>query len=291
MSFRPAALLFALATFAAKPPDPVHLTTAEDHARTLKLGIESLRRGANGRDTKADDAANYDESKANPYPELPDLLTLNNGTKVRSAADWWKKRRPEIVELFDREVYGPMPKVTPKVKWEVASTERETNGGIEVITKKLIGRVDNSAYPKITVDIELNLSTPADAKHPVPVVVELGYRFPPGRTLRPAPPGPTWQQVLAKGWGYASLYPTTAQADNGEGLTRGIIGLVNKGQPRKLDDWGALRAWAWGASRASPLRSSTRRALAASSYIAVTSANSSRTSLRRTSITGWPVTT
>jgi hypothetical protein len=56
--------------------------------------------------------------------------------------------------------------------------------------------------------------------------------------------------VLAKGWGYAQLIPTSVQADDGSGLTLGIIGLVNKGQPRKLDDWGALRAWAWGASRA-----------------------------------------
>jgi hypothetical protein len=63
--------------------------------------------------------------------------------------------------------------------------------------------------------------------------------------------GPTWQQqVLAKGWGYAILVPTSAQADNGAGLTKGIIGLCNKGQPRKPDDWGALRAWAWAASRA-----------------------------------------
>src|SRR4029078_13073790 len=65
-----------------------------------------------------------------------------------------------------------------------------------------------------------------------------------------APPGPTWQQqVLAKGWGYAILAHTSVQADNGAGLTQGIIGLCNKGQPRKADDWGALRAWAWGASR------------------------------------------
>ncbi|MGH8338375.1 MAG: acetylxylan esterase, partial [Gammaproteobacteria bacterium] len=55
---------------------------------------------------------------------------------------------------------------------------------------------------------------------------------------------------LARGWGYAVFIPTSVQPDNGEGLTEGIIGLVNKGQPRKLDDWGALRAWAWGASRA-----------------------------------------
>jgi hypothetical protein len=56
--------------------------------------------------------------------------------------------------------------------------------------------------------------------------------------------------VLAKGWGYAVLTPGSIQADNGWGLTLGIIGLMNKGQPRKVDDWGALRAWAWGASRA-----------------------------------------
>jgi hypothetical protein len=56
--------------------------------------------------------------------------------------------------------------------------------------------------------------------------------------------------VLARGWGYATIVPTSIQADNGAGLTSGIIGLVNKGQPRKLDDWGALSAWAWGASRA-----------------------------------------
>ena len=56
--------------------------------------------------------------------------------------------------------------------------------------------------------------------------------------------------MLAKGWGFASLITNTIQADNGAGLTQGIIGHCNKGQPRKLDDWGSLRAWAWGASRA-----------------------------------------
>ena len=81
-----------------------------------------------------------------------------------------------------------------------------------------------------------------------------------GAAQRPGPPiggfgglqvGPNWQQlVLAKGWGYAIISPNSIQADNGGGLTHGIIGLVNKGQPRKPDDWGVLRAWAWGASQA-----------------------------------------
>ncbi len=213
-----------------------------------------LRRGADGRNPQADNAANYDESKANPIPTLPDALTLKNGKKVKTAKDWWTKRRPEIVEDFDREIYGRMPKNTPKVNWEVTSTARETNGGVEVITKQLLGHVDNSSYPPVTVDIQMNLSTPANATGPVPVVMEFGILFRPGAPRPPQmapPPGPTWQQqVLAKGWGYATIYPTTVQADNGAGLTKGIIGLVNKGQPRKLDDWGALRAWAWGASRA-----------------------------------------
>ena len=127
-----------------------------------------------------------------------------------------------------------------------------------MIVKKLVGHVDNSSYPQITVDIQLTLSTPANAKGPVPVIMELSFgpRPParPGAPPLPPPPaqtGPTWQQqALARGWGYATIVPTSIQADNGAGLTQGIIGLVNKGQPRKLDDWGALRAWAWGASRA-----------------------------------------
>ncbi|RWY54278.1 glucuronyl esterase domain-containing protein [Mucilaginibacter gilvus] len=61
---------------------------------------------------------------------------------------------------------------------------------------------------------------------------------------------PTNMQLIAAGWGYMLLDPSSIQADNAEGLTKGIIGLVNKGQPRKPDDWGALRAWSWGAARA-----------------------------------------
>ena len=212
------------------------------------LHIPSLRRGADGRNADAPNAANYDESKANPYPTLPDPLVLKNGKKVTKPAVWWKQRRPEIVEDFDREIYGRLPKDVPKVNWEVTGKSNETIGDAAVITKKLVGHVDNSAYPHITVDIQITLTTPVNAAGPVPVILEFGFTGPFARGA--AAPGPTWQQqVLAKGWGYAVLLPTSIQADNGQGLTQGVIGLVNKGQPRKPDDWGALRAWAWGASR------------------------------------------
>lgn len=213
------------------------------------LHITALRRGADGRNTQAPNAANYDESKANPYPNLPDPLVLKNGRKVVTAAMWWNQRRPEIVEDFDREIYGRLPTHLPKVTWEVIKSTKELNGDVPASTKQLVGHVDNSSYPQITVDIQVTLTTPANAKGPVPVMMEFGFTGMRG-PARPPVPGPTWQQqVLAKGWGYAVLSPTSVQADNGQGLTQGIIGLVNKGQPRKLDDWGALRAWAWGASR------------------------------------------
>ncbi len=238
----------AVAVAAAVPP-PVELTAEQDHRLMMeKLGVSQIRQGANGRDPDAPNAANYDESKANPYPGLPDPLTLANGKPVKSANDWWKKRRPELVELFDREIYGRTPKKTPAVKWEVRSTTREKVGDTDVVVRKLLGHVDNSSYAAITVDIDLTLTTPAGATG-VPVIIEF---FPVEWASRiPPQPKPTWQeQVIARGWAYGILSPSSIQADNGAGLTKGIIGLVNKGQPRKPDDWGALKAWAWGASRA-----------------------------------------
>ena len=127
------------------------------------------------------------------------------------------------------------------MKWEVTSTTNEMNGDVPV-DHQAAGRATSTIprTPQITVDIQLTLTTPANAKGPVPVIMEFGgvglrtgrgsadRQGPPGQ----APAGPTWQQqVLAKGWGYASIYPNSIQADNGAGLTQGIIGLVNKGQP------------------------------------------------------------
>ena len=123
----------------------------------------------------APNAANYDESKANPYPNLPDPLTLKNGEKVTTAEQWWNKRRPEIVEDFDREVYGRVPKDVPKVTWEVTGTTEEKVGDVAVVTKRLVGHVDNAKCPQIKVDIQLTLTTPADAKGPVPVMMEFGF--------------------------------------------------------------------------------------------------------------------
>ncbi|HEY3406124.1 MAG TPA: acetylxylan esterase [Ohtaekwangia sp.] len=281
-------------------PPLTNFTAEQDRQNMMnQLEIKSIRPGPSGNESAAN-AANYDESKANPFPELPEVLTLKNGKKVTTAEMWWKQRRPEIAEDLEREVYGRLPKNIPKVTWSLLFSEREFVGRTPVNARQLIGHVDNSEYPMINVNIAMTIVTPADATGPVPVLMMFGPSAVPSpiqpnrqdfdkinAALRkllsedpeikeildkypaysplirpagyspfgfPAPPSPgseipSTQQLIAAGWGYAMIDPSSIQADNGAGLTRGIIGLVNKGQPRKPDDWGSLRAWAWGAAR------------------------------------------
>ncbi len=241
-------------------PMPEHLTAEADHQRLMDLlGIKELRRGADT-DAKSPHAANYDESKADRYSNLPDPLALKSGARVTTSDVWWQQRRPEIVADYEREILGRAPTSLPKVTWEVVSIAHESLAGIPVITKRLAGHVNNSICRQISVTIDLILTTPANAPGPVPVIMELAFAKDfQAAIARPVagqiPDIPTewglkWQPVLARGWGFAVLSPTSFQADNGSGLTEGIIGLMNKGQPRSLEDWGTLRAWAWGASRA-----------------------------------------
>jgi lysophospholipase L1-like esterase len=233
-------------------PQPMNWTTAQDHQNMMEqLGIQALRPGPSGREG-ALNQANYDESRANPFPSLPPVLTLKNGKTVTTPEMWWKQRRPEIIEDFEREVYGRIPVNLPAVTWIVNNTVHTTIGPHPVIGKQLVGRVDNSSYPLISVDIQMTLVTPANATGPVPVMMmfsRAGLPAPP-ESASPAGSDPrATQQLISAGWGYAHINPVSIQADNGAGLTRGIIGLANKGQPRRPDDWGSLRAWAWGASR------------------------------------------
>lgn len=231
-----------------------------------QLGITKLRPGRNGNPNATTNQANYDQEKANPYPDYPDVLTLKNGQKVTTAEMWWKQRRPEIVEDFEREVIGRVPSNVPKVTWTVVTqaTDRVV-GKLPVYARRLVGHVDNSAYPAISVDIQMTLVTPGNVEGRVPVLMMFGGfgggGFP-RKAGEPEPPNrfgnfgggnfadpPSTEQLIAAGWGYATITPNSIQADNGAGLTKGIIGLCNLGQPRKPDDWGSLRAWAWGAAR------------------------------------------
>ncbi len=230
-----------------------------------QLGIKRLRPGPSGQ-PNATNSANYDPAKANPFPNLPDPLRLKDGRKVTTAEMWWHERRQEIVEDFEREVLGRVPKNVPKVTWTITTQALDrVVGSIPVNARQLAGKADNSMCPSIEVTIQMTLVTPAMAERPVPVLMMFGGFGGGGFPRRPGEPEPTnrfgrfgggtfadppsTEQLIAAGWGYATINPGSIQPDNGAGLTKGIIGLVNKGQPRKPDDWGSLRAWAWGAAR------------------------------------------
>jgi len=278
----------------------------DDHQNMLdQLGITKLRPGKSGNNQTG---PGFDLATANPWKDtMPDALTMKDGTKVTSTAQW-PARRAEILEDFEREVYGRVPKNVPKVTWTVTQTVNGVVGGIPVVGKQLVGHVDNASFPAINVDISMTLVVPANARGPVPVLMmfgggglptppppaslnaeqmgtinhalkellakaapSVGQIFAANPTFNPLPtplttpagagrgllaggPGggdpPSTQQLIADGWGYAGINPGSIQADaGGNALRQGIIGLVNKGAPRSPEDWGALRAWAWGAAR------------------------------------------
>lgn len=267
------ALLLTLAVLPLPAQSPAG--SFDDHQNMMdQLGVKTLRRGAD-----PNNQSTFDEATANPYTNsMPDVLTMKNGAKV-TRPEQWPARRAEIQEDFERETYGRIPANVPKVTWEVTATTPGTNSGIPTITKTLVGHVDNSAYTNLTVNIQASFTVPANATTAVPMMIEFGgfgfgagpRRGAPTNALAsgtnsvaastntpPARGGfggrgfggePGWHlQALTNGWGYGNINPGSIQPDNNR-LTTGIIGLVNKGQPRKPDDWGALRAWQWGVSR------------------------------------------
>jgi hypothetical protein len=284
----------------AAPAADTGMTSEQDHRLMMEtLGIRRLRPGVVNDVKSPVNPVNYDEARANPYPLWPDPLVDEKLHKITSPEQWWAKRRPELIELFEREIYGRIPATVPQVTWSVETIDQESLGFTPIVASRVIGHVDNSAYPDISLDIPMMLVRPARAKTPLPVLIMFQFgpvSFPaPAQpsadelarinaalkkqmlaqdpsltsvleshpawqpvTLSPRPPAPLdiegnpppLQQLIADGWAVAILEPTTIQPDSGAGLTRGIIGLTSHGQPRKPEDWGVLRAWAWGASRA-----------------------------------------
>jgi Spy/CpxP family protein refolding chaperone len=338
----------------------------DDHQNMMdQLGIKTLRPGKSGNNQTG---KGFDEATANDWmPTMPEVLTMKNGTKVTTKAQW-PKRRAEILEDFEREVYGRIPKETPKITWEISEPTQGAQGGVATVTRRITGRVDNSAFPQINVSVNASVTVPANAPGPVPLILEFGMmmggmgggmgasrgltqeqtekinnatqadiaglntklqdaqkeamkaalakdateadvkakieavvkvqveiamlRYSKG--LNPIIKGVTdaqktqlnemgasaysqlyeagrgggmgggmaggmgggaqsaqsVQSAIQYGWGYGTFDTASVQADaGGNALRQGIIGLCNKGEPRKPDDWGSLRAWQWGISR------------------------------------------
>jgi (4-O-methyl)-D-glucuronate---lignin esterase len=247
--------LAALGLEAQQPAAP------SDQAQQSQAQNTNLGSDPNGnplrRATKTGHISNYDEAKVRPYT-VPDPLKLADGTPVGDAKTWQTRRRPEIVKLYETQIFGRLPANVPKVQWRVTESDQNTRDG-QAIKKQVVGMAGEG--PR-AVQINLSVYTPAGASKPVPVILLANFgggnaappAAPRGGTA-PAPPlgePPVADDILKRGWGYATLRYQDIQPDRANSLTEGVIGLTlppGQTQPGP-EEWGAITAWAWGISRA-----------------------------------------
>jgi dienelactone hydrolase len=194
--------------------------------------------------------SNYDEAKVGTYT-LPDPLVLQNGQPVRDAETWFKQRRPELLKLYETEVYGRVPLSAPPIKFEVVGTDLTALSNAAV-RKDIIGHLSSKPDgPKVNVVLYL----PAKASRPVPVLLHVLFGNAPTsspiatNSVRPGEIGPL-SDILARGYGYALFRYTEIE---GDGRTNSLtlarkLALSGFAQPAP-DEWGTITAWAWGASQ------------------------------------------
>ena len=206
---------------------------------------------------------NYDESKAGTYT-LPNPLMQQNGEYVRDPADWGKRRRPEIVKLFETNMYGSVPFAArhTAATYEVVDNEPNALGG-KAIRQQVVLSLPQQTF---TILIYLPVS-----KKPVPIFLALNFTGnqtivsdpairlpeiwdPKTKTHHTAPEqsrgtSTQWQveKMLARGYGLATIYYQEIEPDFEGGIELGVRAAY---PPPAADEWGAISGWAWGMSRA-----------------------------------------
>jgi hypothetical protein len=235
-------LLLAAALAASASCDVPTRSSADDFRASLAaLGIAGTRPGPSG-DLSNPNHANNDEAQARWTSPLPPVLRAADGRPVTRAT--WPARRRELLAQFEAEVVGRVPANAPAVRWTVEREGDVTLNGVAAHEKILVGTIASPLCPTRMLAFPVRLVTPRAARR-VPVVVTFRFDFP---AARPAFDDMT-AQLVAAGIAQASFAPADVQPDTGAGLTAGVIGLANGGALRRPDEWGALRAWAWAASR------------------------------------------
>jgi len=208
-----------------------------------------IRRAATGH------VSNYDETKVGTYT-LPDPLVLANGKPVRDAKTWFDVRRPELLKLYDTEIYGAVPANAPNATAKVIETDTNALGG-SAIHKDVAIQFGKGADAPVA---HLHMYLPSNATKPVPILLHMVFFSNPpfgdtttntaGAARRFSEGGPL-TNIFAHGYGYATFRYTDIQPDNSNTFRSGVIALTLKPgetQPAR-DQWGTISAWAWGASR------------------------------------------
>lgn len=219
---------------------------------------------------------NYDESKVPEY-KLSDPLVLANGTRVKNKKTWIKKRRPEILQLFEQHVYGKAPAMLDKIRFSIKSVDEQALGGKATRKEIVVYFSEDDEGPKM----EILLYLPNQIKGAVPVF--LGLNFFGNHSIHPDREitlSGNWMmendafgivnhrateasrgvrayrwpvaRVLERGFGLATIYCGDLDPDFDGDFQNGIHPLFySQGQQKSLsDEWGTIGAWAWGLSRA-----------------------------------------
>jgi (4-O-methyl)-D-glucuronate---lignin esterase len=190
---------------------------------------------------KTGHVSNYDEAKVRPFT-LPDPLVMQDGRRVRDAKTWTERRR-EIIRAYERDIYGRFPARTPDVKWQLVETDPAAHSGA-AIRKRIVGRIGTAANAP---EMNLVVYTPTQSKRPVPLILLLNF----GGGGKPVPQDPpVAADILARGWGYATIIYQEIQPDRINTFDQGVIGVTLAGERQPAaDEWGTIGAWAWGVSR------------------------------------------
>jgi hypothetical protein len=181
-----------------------------------------------------------------PVYNLPNLLTADDGRKIVTCDDWKRVRRPEILELFRKHVYGRVPATPYQKSFKVANEDPNAMDG--AATLKQVDVTITAGEKSLT--IHLALFVPNRVAKPVPTFLLICNRSPENIDPTQKRKSEFWpaEEVLARGYGIAAFYNADVDPDKNDGFKDGIHGLLDGGK-RPPDAWGTIAAWAWGASR------------------------------------------
>ena len=212
---------------------------------------------------------NYDEAKVGTY-QLPDPLLLANGKPVRDPHTWYKKRRPQIVKLFEENQYGRAPGRPAGMSFDVFDKGTPAFGRKAIRKQVTIYFSADRKGPKL----DLLEYLPAGSKKPVPLLLNISFSAnssavdDPGvkvgevwnaKTNKriPATNGRSFGKlnvlpIINAGFGVATFNYADVDPDSLGGLPYGVRAMYLKpGQTQPApDEWGSIAAWAWGLSRA-----------------------------------------
>lgn len=240
-------LIGALLLLLAAPVTAQDTAESVHAAERAALGLGQLRRGADGNDPAAANAANADEARVGAFT-LPQLFEVPQ----QQTEAGWPARRAEIARMVEDNWTGRIPAVveTFRVEWDKATSSGESPYAAIADIETWTGRVittDGRTGPVISATLYLPRRA-APVPGPVPAIISYTYIWPGGRMpdFGGAPPPDSIRQALELGWAFVEYRPQLLQADSAAQMREGVIGLAR--WPRARHDWGALRAWAWGAS-------------------------------------------